>query len=261
MSELTPEARAIINAASVAEAPPTGSKQRIHAAILAGLAAGAAEGTAGAAGISASSAAGWGLGIKLLLPFVVVGMGAGGAYVGGVFEADDVGSRQSPVVSSQRSAVSRQPSAVSRQPPAVAEPAVSPLPDPPSEGEGDLEPEPAPEPEPASAKKISRAKRPTQPESHAAPATAASIEEEMGVIGRANKALRAGDNAAAIGIAAEHAERFPKGQLVQEREAVRVRASCNRGDATARNDAETFLTRWPKSPYAAKVRASCKLEE
>jgi outer membrane protein assembly factor BamD (BamD/ComL family) len=120
--------------------------------------------------------------------------------------------------------------------------------------------EPIPEPDPKPNKKTARAKR--QPKRPPAPAlaTAASIAEETRLIGRARKALGTGDNAAALAIAAEHAQQFPSGQFTQEREAVRTRAHCNRGDANAQNAAEKFLAKWPKSPYAAKVRGSCKLE-
>ncbi len=268
MNQLTPEARAIIDAASVAEAPPARAKKRIHAAILAGIATGAAEGTAGAGAATASAAAGWGVGLKLLLPLMIAGFGAGGAYVAGVFDAGVEDAGEQSAVSSQQSAVNRSEPPPATEPMAATEPMPTtesePMPTTEPEPAGSAEPapvaEPAPEPKP---KKIARAKpRPKHlPAPVPALATASSIAEEMRLIGRARKALGAGDNAAAVAIAAEHAQRFPSGQLTQERDAVRVRARCNRGDANARGAAEKFLARWPKSPYAAQVRGSCKLEE
>jgi hypothetical protein len=82
MTELTPESRAILDAARNAESPPPGAQRRIHAAILAGIATGAAEGTAAAA----TTAGGAAFGLKLLAPFVVAALGLGGAYVGGAFD-------------------------------------------------------------------------------------------------------------------------------------------------------------------------------
>jgi hypothetical protein len=56
----------------------------------------------------------------------------------------------------------------------------------------------------------------------------------------------------------EHARRFPRGALAEEREAARVLALCAQGRASeARASASAFVASNPRSPFAAQVRRSC----
>jgi len=81
---------------------------------------------------------------------------------------------------------------------------------------------------------------------------------EVELIQRAQQALEAGDATAALVLLSEHARRFPNGALSEERDAARVLALCGAGQ---QDDAEqmgaAFLGRYPSSPLASRVRASC----
>ena len=86
MTDLSPEARALIDAARAAERPPPGARQRVHAAVLAGIATGAATAGTATAGTAAADAAAAGaaaagakvggasLALKLLAPLAVAAL-------------------------------------------------------------------------------------------------------------------------------------------------------------------------------------------
>jgi hypothetical protein len=74
----------------------------------------------------------------------------------------------------------------------------------------------------------------------------------------ADQAVRAHDGATALARLDEHARRFPRGLLGEEREAERVLALCELGRvAEARRAAAAFLAESPRSPLADRVRTSC----
>jgi hypothetical protein len=55
-----------------------------------------------------------------------------------------------------------------------------------------------------------------------------------------------------------HAQRYPDGVLAEDREALRVVATCRQGLADEAARLRTsFLQRWPSSVHAARVRAAC----
>jgi outer membrane protein assembly factor BamD (BamD/ComL family) len=88
---------------------------------------------------------------------------------------------------------------------------------------------------------------------------ARSIQSELELIRGAQKHLHRGDARAALTLLAEHARRFPSGALTEEREASRVFALCQLGDVSgARAQAERFVRRSPSSPFAERVRSSCR---
>ena len=60
----------------------------------------------------------------------------------------------------------------------------------------------------------------------------------------------------------EHASRFPRGALAEERSAARVLALCDLGRALeARGAAEAFVRASPNSPLVPRLRGSCALSE
>jgi len=92
----------------------------------------------------------------------------------------------------------------------------------------------------------------------ASPASTASssslLREESLAVLEVRRALRAGDAALALRQLGEMETRFPRGALVQEREALTVEALASSGArALAERRAQAFLHRYPKSPYAADV--------
>src|SRR5262249_14693926 len=85
-----------------------------------------------------------------------------------------------------------------------------------------------------------------------------ALDEELSLLRGAYDALRAGRPQYALERLAQHAARFPDGELAEAREVARMIALCHAGRSTAaRAQAAEFLARAPKSPYAARVRLIC----
>jgi hypothetical protein len=126
----------------------------------------------------------------------------------------------------------------------------APTPVPPEEAEPAAavveEPVLAPTPPPP----VARKPRPAPP--------ATDLASELESITRARASLRAGDAEAALAQLAEHGKRFPHAVLAEEATALEVRSLCAAGrGGEARALAKTFLARWPRSPQAPGVRATC----
>jgi hypothetical protein len=103
---------------------------------------------------------------------------------------------------------------------------------------------------------------PSSPVTHAASSrasTAPSIKQEIDLVRGAQQRLNRGEPQAALALLAEHAQKFPSGVLWEEREASRVFALCQMGNAAgARALADAFVRRAPKSPFVDRVRAACR---
>lgn len=86
-----------------------------------------------------------------------------------------------------------------------------------------------------------------------------SAAPEIALLEQARIELAAGRAEAALAIVLRHAREFPRGQLGEEREALRVLASCELHDrrAAALELRREFLRRHPRSTYADRVRAAC----
>ncbi|MCC6621276.1 MAG: hypothetical protein IT385_08475 [Deltaproteobacteria bacterium] len=85
---------------------------------------------------------------------------------------------------------------------------------------------------------------------------AASPEHERRVLERAQAAVALGDFAAALAATREHARRWPRGALTEEREVLRVRALVGQGDVeAARAAATSFRARFPRSIHRAAIDA------
>lgn len=84
------------------------------------------------------------------------------------------------------------------------------------------------------------------------------IDVEAPLISAALRKLSAGDADGALVELATHRRRFPRGVMVEDREALRISALCGAGrqDAAATLRTE-FLRRWPSSPHAPRVRDAC----
>ena len=77
----------------------------------------------------------------------------------------------------------------------------------------------------------------------------------------AQAALRSGDSLVALALLRRLDQRFPRGALREERAAAEVLALCANdlsGEAVGRGRA--FLAKYPRSVYAARVRAACEPE-
>lgn len=88
--------------------------------------------------------------------------------------------------------------------------------------------------------------------------TKTGAEAEAPLIAAAMRALVEGDATAALRELDRHRRLHPSGSMTEDREALRVSALCKAGrtvEATKlRNE---FLTKWPSSPHASRVRAAC----
>jgi len=108
---------------------------------------------------------------------------------------------------------------------------------------------------------------PTETTPAAAPAAASAapavpaidarrLVAEVAVLDRARAALRRGDAAGAAAALDEHARAFADGALLAEAELLRIEALAAAGDAAqARRRARDFLSRFPQSPLAKRLRS------
>jgi hypothetical protein len=98
--------------------------------------------------------------------------------------------------------------------------------------------------------------RPAPPASQESPAAVASsaLAEDVRSLREAQAALVAGNPVKAI----EAAGRMQaSGPLAEEREGVRILASCSLRTSDARDQAASFVARHPEAPIALRVRAAC----
>jgi hypothetical protein len=82
-----------------------------------------------------------------------------------------------------------------------------------------------------------------------------SDREELRLLGRARAAVVRADFAAALPPISEHARRFHEGGLVEEREALRVKALAGLGrHDEARSAADVFARQFPRSVLLPTLR-------
>jgi hypothetical protein len=145
-----------------------------------------------------------------------------------------------PAAPSSREGSSREPSAVAGPEPATSTPPV--VAEAPSSSAGDGAGTPT-----------------TAPSSSAAADRTTMLRAEGLALGAARDALRAGHPTRALELLDQARAGFPNGVLGQEREALTIEALWSAGrtsEASARGEA--FLTRFPGSPYAGRVRSFVK---
>ncbi len=280
MSSLRPEDRALFGAARRSFEPTDEDRARIGRAL--GLPVGAALGVAAATTTASSAAAATAAaGAGAALQSVPVAAGVGGAaalsfgkwlaivtiVAGAGGTAAVVTARSAPVPAPPPASQTRPLIAAAPTPPPVAatptlaSPAAPVLPP-----AAETAPRPTPVPAPLATaatttpSAVHEAPRPLTPATEPAEPVVASVSvgEEARLLREADAALRAGDLSRAGVLLDEHARTFPRGVLVEERDAERVLLLCAEGDApAARAEGERFLVRHSQSPLAARVRASC----
>ena len=95
-----------------------------------------------------------------------------------------------------------------------------------------------------------------QPADWEAPRGTSTIAEERGLVERARAALVRRDGVSALIALREHAQKFPKGQLAEERDALEVQALAVAGHTEdARTKARMFDARHPGSIFAPQIDA------
>lgn len=246
--ELNSDARQLVDLAREARTPGDQDKLRIAerlaiplaAGVIAGSAAGAAKaaGAAEVAGAGAGKAAGAGLfgGSGLL--------SSAGAKIAAVIAVATVGT--AVVVGN----LGTQPTAPPTPAPVVAVPAAA-----------------APEPTPATVEQIPTVPTPPVEEPKALPVNpptvhsttpANELAQEAALLHEAQSAWRAGQSAQALQLANQHAQRFPRSQLSDERDVLRVLSLCKLGQVSAAKQAGARLLRKAKgSPWYQSVADSC----
>jgi hypothetical protein len=128
-------------------------------------------------------------------------------------------------------------------------------------------PEKEAKPEPEAAKAVEKTKpvRPSQTESPAKahkkasppPTLPSTLKEERKLLEAARSALRANQSASAERSLNRHKKQFPKGRLVEEREALLVLAAFQGTDLKqAQEAAELFFKRFPKSLFRSAIESA-----
>jgi hypothetical protein len=249
MSELGPEARAILEAGKNGDDPRPEDRARMRRALMASLAAGGAgaaaslagEGAAGAAEktIEAAGAAKvlggmW----KLFLGLAVVGAVGGGLMLRQSTPAPRAPASSAPVAAHEQARVTgsvEMPQAEAPAPPVREEPA-----------------------RPAHSMAQPSARRAPATAAKAPPAAGDTLEAETRRLREAHDALNGGDPARALALLDAQSADFAGGQLREERAAARVLALCKLGRTDGANaEAGRFLRENPRSPLADRVRAAC----
>ena len=91
-----------------------------------------------------------------------------------------------------------------------------------------------------------------------APASSATLAAEVALLKQANAQLAGGDPARALALLDEHRRLYPRGALVEERDAARVLALCGAGRHSEGIAARgRFLREHPSSPQLARVQNAC----
>ena len=229
MSELSPEARALLRDGLGALRPAANDRARIAGALASRL---------GPAALLVSSSAVAATTKVVLWQKLALTVASVGLVVAGASYVWPEPAREAPLA----------PSSVPRDArpvvPAVAAPAaVTPM---------------LPSPEPAT-----QAEETVRSEPKPTPAKAAAgdrLAGEVAILSRAMTVLRAGNPSEALRLLDSHRQQFPSGRLVEERRAARLQALCALG---RRSEAESELARLerdaPKSPHVARAKRACGL--
>jgi len=99
---------------------------------------------------------------------------------------------------------------------------------------------------------------PRAPRVHAAPMeTAGDLATERALLGDARAAHARGDQPEALRAVADHARRFPSGQLAEERESLWIKSLVAAGEPdAARARAAEFHRRFPRSIFLPAIDAA-----
>jgi hypothetical protein len=166
-------------------------------------------------------------------------------------------SSASPRPEPQRAAVVEAAASGADEPPVVAEP--NPAAARPSDA---LEAPREPEPAEGSRTRSARVAPPSPlPPPAATPSPASpALDDELALLQRAERAVRADNPALALALIDELEARYPRSTLLEERSAIELLAHCGAGATDARARAARFLRQHPSSLYAGRVRELCPTE-
>jgi len=227
MSELSPEARGLVDDGHTVLRPSAGDRARVKSALAARLGGAAFLLPYQASAAAPKSLLGWSkLSVKL------ASVGAGLVVLGAAYYATQ------PSVEPAPQAPVKPPTVT----PATPRPAAAPIDTSSPRAQAERE---APAPEPA----VSPVRKLPAPD---------PLAEEIAILSKATSALRAGRPGEGLTLLNEHQRKFPNGRLAEERRAARIQALCALG---RRTEAEAELTRLaqssPRSPHLARAQRAC----
>jgi hypothetical protein len=231
-TELSPDARAILDAGRDLDGPGDLARTRVRRALLIKAAAGGGTTLAALSAAAAPSSAVALPLAKILVPLVIV---IAGGIGGTVAWRAQRGEAPVPTWSAKRAAVVA--------PVIVTAPATAPA---------------------ATAADLGHPAAPAH-RVHIVPpvravASANRLAEETALLAAANAELRGGDAQGALALLNDYDRRYPAGVLREEVLATRVIARCRIGlapDVASRRAADVFLARHPASPLGPRVKSSC----
>jgi hypothetical protein len=236
VSDLSPEARALLAAAADGDDPTPADRDRVARAIAVPLGITAlVPATAQAAGGALGATTGITLAKVVAASVVVLGLG------GGAWEKARHAPPAAARATSARVVRSVTPAVPQMPAPRVTPPVVTPV----------VTPVMAAPTLPAEARTPLRRTRPGSE-------TEGSLRAESELIAAAHRALLRGDAADALARIAEYDARFPRGTLREERDLERVLALCAAGRRDeSRAAARRFLRSFPDSPSAGRAASAC----
>jgi hypothetical protein len=240
--ELNSDARRLVDLAREARTPGDHDKlriaERLAIPLAAGVIAGSAASAAKAAGAAEIASAGAGKAASASL------LSSVGAKIAAVVAVATVGT--AVVVSN----LNTQPVTPPPAPASETRTAPAPLPEP----AVTIAEEKAPEPAPA----IEEPKAPPPSPAIVHSTTPAhELAQEAALLHEAQSAWRAGQSTQALQLANQHAQRFPRSQLADERDVLRVLSLCKLGQVQAAKQVGTRLLRKTKAPWYQSVADSC----
>lgn len=240
MARLSPEARAALDGFRALRSPDPGRRRRNLEATLARL-----DEEPVAEPVVAHARTRW---MLALAAAVVIALATASLLHVSVARRDDVPTptqaAASPVATPPLPALERRPAVLPA--PAAAEPLrvpAAPVVASPSSGGPRSPTRASPRPPPA-------ASTPTPP-------LAEQLFLETALLSRIRAAVDAGDDTEALALLRQHAREFPRGAMLEDREALLAIVGCRGGAATAAASAAAFVRAHPRSPYAAAVRRAC----
>lgn len=89
-------------------------------------------------------------------------------------------------------------------------------------------------------------------------APAASARDELALLARAERAVRADNSALALALIAELEERHPRSRLLEERRAIELMAHCAASATDGALRAQRFVRKHPRSVYAERIAELCQ---
>ena len=236
MTKLSPEAKSLLDAQRASFEPDPARLARVHASLVTGLGIGSA-GTGGAAAKAAVVATSTARRVVLTVLAGVIGVGAIALTLRVLWPS----ARTATTPQANANAVTPSVSSAAESASVPTVPSATPAPPP-----GDA---------PVTAASAKPAPRSA---GSASSGDADSLAEELALMREARSALSSGNPAGALALLDQHAARYPRGTLTQERLATRIFALCALGRTSqARAEALRFERAAPKSPLLPRIHASC----